>query len=309
MQKLENSTLTQIDKPTVQRPSLLDKTIRLIALFMPGGFRLVAVLLISLVYSSIVCVIDLHAVPSTQTFQGAAALSVSVVFGLLLIFRNNSAYERWWEARKLWGQLVNDSRNLAIKIESYGCDLSQAERTFCAELIASFAESLKMHLRGERNGAALLRLELPPNTNHIPSAIALVLYKKLKLWRKQSFLGDWEQIQIDSHARAFMDICGATERILKSPIASSYKLLLWIVLLLNLACLPWLLAPMFHGGTVVIMLVSCYLMFGLEMLAEDVERPFDDSANDLPLDDICANIRASVFQLLSSAPSDNDGVQ
>jgi putative membrane protein len=276
------------------------RVVRLISVFMPGGIRLVGILLISLVYSCIVCCIDLHAVPSTQTFQSTAALAFSVVFGLLLIFRNNSAYERWWEARKLWGQLVNDSRNLAIKIESYGCDLPQSERTFCAELLASFAESLKMHLRGERNTAALSRLGLPSSTQHVPSAIVLMLYERLKHWRQEDVIGDWEQIQIDTHARAFMDVCGASERILKSPIAASYKLLLWIILLIDLACLPWLLTPMFHWGTVVIIFVSCYLMFGLEMLAEDVERPFDDSANDLPLDDICINIRASVFQLLSS---------
>lgn len=280
---------------------------RAMALFMPGGWQLIGVLGLSVIYSSIVCFIDLHAVPSTQTFQTTAALSVSVVFGLLLIFRNNSAYERWWEGRKLWGQLVNDSRNLAIKIASYGSDLPPSERAEFAELIAAFAESLKFHLRKQRDVDTIIRLRLPEDADHIPSIIAFNIYKKLKVWRKQNYLNDWEQMQVDVHARALMDVCGATERIQNSPIAASYKLLLWIMLLINLACVPWLLVPMFHAGTVIIMLVSCYLMFGLEMLAEEVERPFDNSVNDLPLDQFCANIRASVFQILSTELNTKNG--
>lgn len=264
----------------------------------PGGFRLLVIVATSILYSTAVCMIDLHSVPSTQTYQTTAALSVSAVFGLLLIFRNNSAYERWWEARKLWGQLTNDSRNLAIKIDAFATHLSQDERLQFAELIASFAEALKSHLRGTRNLEGLKKFHIIDHNQHVPAAIVAYLYKRLKIMRSTGSITELEQMQIDTHARSFMDICGANERILKSPITTSYKLLLWFGLLLNLGWLPWLLAPMFHWNTLIIVVLSSYFTFGLEMLAEDVERPFDDAVNDLPLDQICTTIRRSVFELL-----------
>jgi len=107
-------------------------------------------------------------------------------------------------------------------------------------------------------------------------------------------------LQLDTHAKALMDICGACERIVKSPISASYKLLLWFRLILNIGCLPWLLAPVFHWLVPLIVLVSGYFLFGLEMLAEEVERPFDDLPNDLPLDAICLTINTSMIEILEN---------
>lgn len=280
------------------RKSFLQMFKRNVEHSVPGGFKLLLIVASSILYSTVVCIIDLHSVPSTQAYQTTAALSVSAVFGLLLIFRNNSAYERWWEARKLWGQLTNDSRNLAIKIDAFATNLSQQDRQELAELIASFAEALKHHLRGSRDLEALMKLQINDYDQHVPAAIAADLYKRLKNMQSTGAISELEQLQIDSHARSLMDICGANERILKSPITTSYKLLLWFGLLLNLGCLPWLLAPIFHWLTLIVVIVSSYFTFGLEMLAEEVERPFDDAVNDLPLDQICAAIRCSSFELL-----------
>ncbi|MBX9877251.1 MAG: hypothetical protein K2Y22_02225 [Candidatus Obscuribacterales bacterium] len=267
----------------------------------PGRFLLWKLLFAVGVYTTIICWIDLHGFPASKIMEANAAISISAVIGLLLIFRNNSAYERWWEARKLWGQLVNESRNLAIKTRSYADELSDAERTEVAQLIAGFAVALKDLLREKRDKEILSKLSIPESSNHPPSAIALHIYKKLKRWRSTGIVDQWEQLQLDQHAKVLMDICGGTERILKSPIAGSYKLLLWSGLLLNAVCVPWFIVPSFHWWSVVIMLVTSYFVFGLELLAEEVERPFDDLPNDLPLDSICETIRISAEESLEVA--------
>lgn len=260
----------------------------------PGRLLLWKILAVVVTYTAAVCWVDNHDLKAFKVVEANAAISISAIVGLLLIFRNNSAYERWWEARKLWGQLVNDSRNLAIKTRSYADELSDTERIYFATLIAGFAVALKIHLRNGRDFQLLDTLSITDRDQHIPSCIALQIYKELKSWRKLGLIDDLEQLQLDLHARAFMDICGASERILKSPIAGSYKFLLWLGLLLNVICLPWFIVPSFHWWSIPLMVVSSYFIFGLELLAEEVERPFDDLPNDLPLDAICALIRSSV---------------
>lgn len=280
------------------RKNYCDRLKQLVDHFNPGRFLLWKILIIIELYTAVVCWIDVHGFPSSKAIEANAAISMSAVLGLLLIFRNNSAYERWWEGRKLWGQLVNDSRNLAIKTRSYVEKLSEPERKQFARLIAGFAFALKDQLRSHRSLDLLSELSIAETSEHPPSAIALEIYKRLKRWRKEGLLDQWEQQQLDCHAKAFMDICGGTERILKSPIAGSYKLLLWLGLLLNAVLVPWFIVPTFHWWCLAVMFVSSYFVFGLELLAEEVERPFDDLPNDLPLDDICQTIRKSANECL-----------
>jgi len=91
-----------------------------------------------------------------------------------------------------------------------------------------------------------------------------------------------------------LDVCGACERILKSPIARSYKLILWFWLTLYLIVVPWLLTPMLDLWTIAFMMGGSYFVLALELLAAEVEEPFGCQANDLPLDDICLTIERSL---------------
>ncbi len=264
----------------------------------PGRFLLWKILATVIAYTCLVCFIDNHDFKGGKLTDANAAVSLSAIIGLLLIFRNNSAYERWWEGRKLWGQLVNESRNIAIKTKCYADGLSENERFEFGQLISLFSYALKSHLRGVHDFSALNVLKIADRDQHVPSAIVSRIYQRLKHWRKDGIIDHWEQMQFDQHAKAFLDICGSTERIVKSPIAGSYKLLLWLGLILNVVCLPWLIVPTFHWWSIVLMAVSSYFIFGLELLAEEIERPFDDLPNDLPLEAICLSIRKSTEDIL-----------
>jgi len=140
---------------------------------------------------------------------------VGFVLSLLLVFRTNTAYDRWWEGRKKWGELVNNSRNLAIKISALTDD-AQTKQYF-SRMIANYAISMKEHLREGviTDELDLTRDELKEieNFEHKPNYIISMLYKKLGELKKNGQLTEENYIVIDVNLKSFSDIIGACERI------------------------------------------------------------------------------------------------
>ncbi len=261
------------------------------AYFAPGGSWFWILNFAIFAYSVAVQWFDDHGFPAKKFIEADAALYTSAIIGILLVFRTNSAYDRWWEARKLWGSLVNDLRNLSIKSREY-VDLTEVEMKRYGELLAAFALSLREHLRGK---------PLPPPSDsrtHVPLAIAQMVYRHLHQWKRDGRLSDIEMIQLDRHARSLMDVCGACERIKKSPIAGSYTLILRIGMGMYFIVLPWLLVPTIDNYTFLMVMISAYYVTALEFLAEEVEEPFGTQANDLPIDSICETIEDSIADVL-----------
>ncbi len=238
--------------------------------------------------------------------EAGNAAYIGAVFGLLLVFRTNSAYERWWEGRRLWGQLVNDSRNLAIKVHTY-TKAPAIERILLGEQIVSFAYALKHHLRDTRPTKDLPGLKplakMPPNS-HLPSQVALTILSTLGSWHQRGLVSETMLLILDPHARAYMDICGACERIRSSPLAVSYRAFMRQGIALNLLVMPWYVAPQLELFiSLPIVMIGAYFLIGLELIAEDIEDPFGEDGDDLPLDTICANIQKSITEITSSESS------
>lgn len=265
----------------------------------PGGWRFWLMLSLIFGYSLGVVWIDDHGFPAKKILEADAVLSVSVIMGVLLVFRTNSAYDRWWEGRKLWGQLTNDLRNLSIKAKEYAV-LDAAECALLASLLVGFANSVRDHLRGKVNPDNIpesLR-RTPSGKSHIPLVIAGLVVGKVRGWNKAGRLSDTDLIVLDSHVKALMDICGGCERILKTPVSLSYKTMIWIGLTLYFIDLPWILVPTCDDFTIYLVLLSAYFALTIEFLAEEVEEPFGLRANDLPLDSICKGIEDSLKEVL-----------
>lgn len=250
-------------------------------------------------YSIIVVWWDDHYFPAKKIVEADAVLYTSSVIGLLLIFRNNSAYERWWEARKLWGQLVNETRNLCIKTDIY-VEIDSYEKAQFGLLLSNFSVSLMHHLRGTIDSALRKCLEVPDEVQHLPMYYAHKVYEHIEKWRVEGKIDSFKQLQLDSHAKSFMDICGASERILASPISGSYKLILWLGIAINLLIIPWMLVPTLDQYTTLAVILNSYFMLSLEFLAEEVERPFGTLPNELPLERICQNISKSIKEVLKT---------
>jgi len=220
-------------------------------------------------------------------------MTTSAVLGVLFAFRTTTAYDRWWEGRKLWGQLVNEIRNLALKSKSYlRCDTSKLQAL--EQLLIAFPYALRDHLRKLPPSAQVLDVVSCPDTvAHIPLQVAELTFDLVyEVSESQKF----ELLLLDPHVRALMDICGACERIQKTPIARPYKEMIWISLAIYTLLLPWLLVPIIGNWTILLVSIGSYFAFTLELLAEEVEEPFGSNANDLPLDNICKTIEDSVRQ-------------
>ncbi len=242
---------------------------------------------------------------SKQIFKEASnAAYISAVFGLLLVVRTNSAYERWWEGRRLWGQLVNDSRNLALKAQAY-CAVPAHEKVKLGEQIVAFAYALKHHLRDSRptkNLPGMPPIEQIPKSYHLPSQVALRLYETVNSWRLKNQISEMGLLILDPHLKAFMDVSGACERIKTTPLAVSYRAFMRQGIALNLVIMPWIVGPQLDIWiSLPLILVASYFLVGLELIAEDIEDPFGLDGDDLPLDSICANIQKSITEISASS--------
>jgi putative membrane protein len=217
------------------------------------------------------------------------------VLSMLLVFRINTAYDRWWDGRKLWGSLINNSRSLAVKLHAL---LETSDRETLDLLLADlsrFAFALRDHLRGVPSAearSAHYPLELYQRMNHALS----------KLQRGQK-LTDSQLLFINPELTSLMDITGACERIKSSPIPFSYGLFLKKVIFVYVTTTPITFAREFGFWAVPAVVLVFYAFASLELISEEVEDPFGTDANDLPLDDLAEKIRKSILQVQGETQS------
>lgn len=224
---------------------------------------------------------------------------LGIVLGLLLVFRTNTAYDRWWEGRKLWGALVNDSRNLAIKLNAILTD--NEDKKLYAEKISFFCFILKKHLRDEVDLSSIkesYEYDYLSNKKHIPNTVSGQIFKLIyDLYKSKKISGE-ELIVIDKHVSSFTDITGACERIKNTPIPYSYNLHLKKYIFFYIITLPWGLMHDLKYWSVPAVMMVFYAMVGLELIGEEIENPFGYDSDDLPLDKICQNIKNNVYEIL-----------
>lgn len=224
--------------------------------------------------------------------------TVGFVLSLLLAYRTNTAYDRWWEGRKLWGALVNNSRNLAIKLNAFL--VHDADRAYFKKLIPTYASVLSKHLMNEEVSLQLfegLDLEIEHH-KHKPNQVAKILFQKANdLYRSNKITGD-QFIIINAELQSFTDICGACERIKNTPIPYSYSAFIKKFIFFFVMTLPF--GFVFSLGYYVIPVVVFifYVLASLELIAEEIEDPFGGDANDLPMIKIAGNIKKHVEEIM-----------
>lgn len=227
--------------------------------------------------------------------------ALSLVLGWLLVFRTNAAYGRWWEARTLWGGLVNVSRNVAVKCANL-IDLSSHQRTIVRNSLIAFPVALKDHLRGRECTAEIPEFD-PHLVRHVPAAIIRRLYTLVRELRQREQIDGDELRIMDLDLGKFLDICGACERIQNTRVVRSYRTFARQCVILFLATLPWGIVEDFKWWTVPLTVITAYFMLGLEIVAEHVEEPFGLDEDDLDLDGMCNTIRTSVEEIFERAVS------
>ncbi|WNG57214.1 hypothetical protein F0U59_22405 [Archangium gephyra] len=228
-------------------------------------------------------------VPSTgHTLAGT-------VLSLLLVFRTNSSYDRFWEGRKLWGGIVNETRNL-VRAAALNIPSVELVRRLAA-WTAVYPYALTRVLRSGGDDLGPAAAVLPPkeieqifNTRNAALAVAMRMSAILAEARRAGLISDIIQMEIDRNVQLLIDYQGGCERIVRTPMPFAYMLHLRRTLILFFLGLPFALVEPFGWATVPVILLIAHTFLGIEEIGVEIEEPFGTEDNDLPLEDISGGI-------------------
>lgn len=240
-----------------------------------------------------------------KNFPGTTAVHslLGIVLGLFLVFRTNSAYDRWWEGRRLWGGLVNSTRMFALKLNAYISREEHEEREWFAGMIANFIFATKEHLRKGVQFAELdvqddLFIEEIRRVKHRPNKIAAKMIERVNaLYREGKITGD-HLINLDKEPKELIDLMGSCERIRNTPIPYSYTMYIKKFIFIYIITLPFGLVSTFGYFTIATVLLVAFVLLSVELIAEEIEDPFGRDINDLPTDELAIKIKENVREIL-----------
>lgn len=261
-------------------------------------------------FGVVISLLHYFKLPVSQPILGSVI--PNIVLGLLLVFRTNTAYDRYWKGRKCWGSLINNVLNLArqiwINIEENTLEYKQ-HKILNMRLLVAFSVATKLHLRGEAVNRELEEL------------MTVSKYFKLKTMNNPPlevafWIGDYLQQQYKSggylihHLVAMQDLLnkmvndlGGCERILKTPMPLAHAIHLKQLLLIYCLLLPFQLVSTLGWWTGAIVALISFTLLGIEEIGIEIENPFGYDANDLPLDAICNTMLRNIEDLTTLTPS------
>jgi putative membrane protein len=241
-----------------------------------------------------------------------ASLIPNIVLGLLLVFRTNTAYDRYWEGRKCWGKIINSVRNLArriwIVVEEKGAG-DRTEKLVALNLIVAFAVATKLHLRQETINHEIEKLTSPEQfeklkkMNNPPLEVAFWIGDYLQLQHQRDRINIHQLTAMHELLDALVDQLGGCERILKTPMPLAYAIHLKQLLLLYCLSLPFQMVGNLVWWTCPVVVLISFTLFGIEEIGIEIENPFGRDPNDLPLDAICETMLRNIADLTSLRPS------
>lgn len=242
---------------------------------------------------------------------------LGVALGLLLVFRTNASYDRFWEGRKLFGSIVNRSRDIvrqaAILIEGDGEEVAASRREIRRYVLMYFG-LLRQYLRAERNldevGVELSaeeRAALEPAAVR-PNLAVLWLTEEIQKNVRAGRLTEQRLQVMDANVTSFLDNWGGCERIMRTPVPFAYAQ--HIKSFLTLFCLtaPWAMVEAMKWYTPIAAGVLAYGMFGIDEIGVEIEDPFGDDPNDLPIDAIGKRIEADTALILETREKGHHGL-
>ncbi|WP_261998017.1 bestrophin family ion channel [Stenotrophomonas sp. Ste96] len=266
--------------------------------------KVVAILLLSIAVAALA---ELWHPPGIERVSVAPFTLLGLVLSIFLSFRNNACFERWWEGRKLWGQLIYESRSLARLCQAVLVDDAALRDRVC-RLCIGFAHALAARLRGRDVALAALpwvaeadRVRFGQRRN-APDQLLAMIASDLAQALRAGQLDPYLYTQFETRLHALSSIQAGCERILTTPLPFAYTLLLHRCAWLFCVLLPFGLASSLGWATPVVSAVLAYAFFGLDQLGEEMEEPFGLESNDLPLDAMVRTIEIDLLDSLGVQP-------
>lgn len=264
--------------------------------------KLIPMMLIIGIYSGIIGFLEMEYwdLPDDSHVKNISVMHslLGFVISLLLAYRTNTAYDRWWEGRKMWGGLVNSSRNLSVKLSVILKD--ETDRAYFRKMIPGYASILQKHLDDSDTAKQLfddVDLEIDHH-KHRPNQVAKMLFQKINdLYATKKISGD-QLIILNNELQSFTDICGACERIKNTPIPYSYSAFIKKFIFIYVLTLPFAYVFILGYYVIPVVVFIFYVLASLELIAEEIEDPFGTDSNDLPTKKIAENIKKQVEELI-----------
>jgi putative membrane protein len=256
----------------------------------------------------------------------ALPFSVAAILGsalaIFLAFRNNNSYSRWWEARTIWGSLINNSRIFTRQIianadhaaaigKVSGEDVAAYERELVHRQIA-FAHALRLHLRRQNDWEELRHLlsekefsELGKKTNK-PNYLLQIQGIRIKEGMRSEILGAFDNISLEPTLAGFNNFQGACERIKNTPLLRQYHFFTKLFLLVFMAVLPFALIADFNkmGAPALMVPLSILVSFVFGVMGkvgEVNEDPFENQITDVPMTAMCNTIERDLREMLGES--------
>ncbi len=243
--------------------------------------------------------------------KSLAGVVPSIVLGLLLVFRTNTAYERFWEGRKAWGSIVNNIRNLARLIWIAVSELApvhREEKEQALNLLVAFAIATKLHLRSQPVDGQIAELVSPLQFSKLqgmtnpPLEIIFWVSDYLQAKQEQGQISLYQMNELQHLLNGLVDTLGACERILRTPMPLAYAIHLKQLLMLYCLLLPFQVVEELRWWTSPAVILVSFTLFGIEAIGVEIENPFGTDPNDLPLDNICKTVQGNIADLISIEP-------
>jgi putative membrane protein len=279
-----------------------------------GGFALPQIWVRTLTVTAIsLCVTVLYEeVPQLHYSLTTAPFTiVGLPLGIFLGFRNNTAYDRFWEGRKLWGALVNTTRSITRQIitlvEPPGgqTEDSRAFEKYVVRMVVAYVHALRLHLR-DLPAKDTLSTVLPDDEvervaddENVPLALLQRMGELFVEARRKKWIDLYHVPVLEGSLTSLTDIQGACERIKSTPIPYSYTVLMHRIVAGYCVLLPFGLMESIKWATPVVVLAISYCFFGMDAIGDEIEQPFGFDTNDLPLDSISNTIERNLRKRIS----------
>lgn len=234
---------------------------------------------------------------------------LGTVISLLLAFKSNQAYDRWWEARTIWGAIVNDSRTLTRQLLTF-VDThtgSEEERAFCQRMAKrqiAWCYSLSRHLRKQDPMRDLGKFISPDEIDHIkryanvPLALLELHGNDLKNAFKLGWINEYQQVEMDKTLTRFSNEMGGCERIKNTIFPETYGVYVHFSLMLFIMLLPFGLIEFFGVVEVPLVIAIACSFFLIEKMAIHLQDPFENKPTDTPTHTISQTIERDIRQML-----------
>lgn len=266
-------------------------------------------LLLITIYSVVITIIYENFHVTRISIPIAIPTIMGTVISLLLGFRSNQAYDRWWEARHIWGGIVNDSRTLSRQVLCFTEVVYEGDKVhhFRDKLIRrqiAWCYSLGQFLRGQNPTRGLDKylnrqeLDFIRHYDHVPGALLELHARDLKLALEQGWINRFQQVEMDRTLSRLCDAMGKCERIKNTVFPVTYSMYIHFSMLLFIAFLPFAVIQYFgiFEVPVVIAIATSFLL--IEKMAIHLQEPFENKPTDTPMTTIARSVERNLTQML-----------